>query len=357
MTNFIFIISGIGVIQSIIFGVLIILKKNKQGSGWILFSWFMVFAIHLLLILAIYNNCAYLISLVLAKMIGLLHGPMLLLYTFAVFNKHFEKKWFIHLLPFFILSLISFLLSNPALANNWEVVLVLSKTASLTAYPIIVLLWLRTRLEFLKTTRADNFLFDSTWVKTLSILILIFAGLGIIHILANVLLGIEFSIILDILFYVAMVTIIGFSGLRFGIVFDPGLPPAPQQPKARYKNSPLKRNEIVMLRKKIDAFFAESTSYLDADFSLAHLSSKLEIKKHHLSEIINLDMGTTFYDIVNAKRVQHAMQLIQDQRDLNITLEALGYECGFNTKSAFYHHFKNFTGKTPGQFKAEIRPD
>lgn len=356
MPNLTIITASIGIIQSLIFGSLILFKSGKRASDWILLIWFLLFASHLGLILLI-DWSGFRTVLILAKTFTLLLGPLLLLYTFSVFNRHFLSRWLVHLVPFLSLTLFSFFLSNPRFVNGWEVFLLVSKTLSLIGYPIFVLLWLRKRLSFLKTTRADNFILDSSWVKMLSILMLTYAGLGVTHVLTNVLLEVQFSIILDILFYVVMIMIIGFYGLKFGIVFNPNLPTVPESTKTMYKNSPLKRDEIVAMRVKIDDFFAETDEYLQADFSLARLSELLEIKKHHLSEIINLDMGTTFYDIVNAKRVQRARELLVAGRDDHITLEALGYECGFNTKSAFYHHFKNFTGKTPGQFKKEISPD
>ena len=72
---------------------------------------------------------------------------------------------------------------------------------------------------------------------------------------------------------------------------------------------------------------------------------------------MNAGMGRTFYDVVNGKRIEYAIERLRDQSDGQITMEGLGYDAGFSTKSAFYHHFKAHTGKTPGQFKGEIRPD
>ena len=69
-------------------------------------------------------------------------------------------------------------------------------------------------------------------------------------------------------------------------------------------------------------------------------------------------MNSTFYDLVNRRRIDYALHRIQNTEDSEaLTLEALGYESGFNTKSAFYRHFKFYTGKTPGQAKKEKRPD
>ena len=76
MLDIVFIISAIGILQSAIFGFLIILKKNKKLSDWILLFWFTVFSSHLVLILTI-DKSPYLLYLVLAKTIVLLHGPIL----------------------------------------------------------------------------------------------------------------------------------------------------------------------------------------------------------------------------------------------------------------------------------------
>ena len=134
--------------------------------------------------------------------------------------------------------------------------------------------------------------------------------------------------------------------------FDAG-----ESKRKAYVTSPLASQEVESKKQKIQQFFADSQDYLKPDFSLTILSKKLAIPRHHLSELINQEMGSSFYDLVNEHRIKHAIQLMKAGKDANITLEALGYDCGFNTKSAFYHHFKQFTGKTPGQFRKEIRPD
>jgi hypothetical protein len=43
MQNGLIILSGIGIIQSILFSLLLAQKKNKKFSDWILISWFLVF--------------------------------------------------------------------------------------------------------------------------------------------------------------------------------------------------------------------------------------------------------------------------------------------------------------------------
>lgn len=351
MANEFFIISGIGIIQCFLFLLLILQKKRKQFSDWVLLLWFLFFSIHLLLIIVIQNHTSQLLT-IFAKTLSLLLGPFLLFYSQVVFNEKISTKSLWHLFPFIALTFLAFFVNTNNL-HQWEILLLVAKTISLISYPIFVSIWLNKKLNHLKLSRADNSIYDSYWLKRLALVLLIYAGIGIFHVLANVLFNIQFSLLLDIVFFVAMITIIGFYGLKFKVVYDSDI--NPQLPQ--YKNSPLKTAEIADLKKKVRAFFSETEDYLKPAFSLSQLSKKLNIPKHHLSEIINLEMETTFYDLVNAKRIQYAISRMREQSESNITLEALGYESGYNSKSSFFHHFKKHTGKTPRQYKLEISSD
>ncbi len=125
----------------------------------------------------------------------------------------------------------------------------------------------------------------------------------------------------------------------------------------KYKNSPLNIDGVSDTIQMIETFFNTSNLYLNPDFSLSELSTQLNTPKHHLSQVINIGMDTTFYDIVNAKRIESAISLLNSNKVSNITFEALGYDVGYNSKSSFYHHFKRHTGKTPRQYKLEFCSD
>ncbi|MEO9817292.1 MAG: helix-turn-helix domain-containing protein [Flavobacteriaceae bacterium] len=169
--------------------------------------------------------------------------------------------------------------------------------------------------------------------------------------------GVSYFEIWDLLRYIALVTVIGFYGLKYGVVYKPEMSYDSISSNKKYKHSPLNNDDIVLLQKRINTFFSENKTYLEPDFSLTILAKSTNIPKHHLSQIINLEMNTTFYDLVNTKRVHYAMSRIREQNDLGLTLEGLGYECGFNSKSSFFHNFKKNLGKTPGQYKKEISTD
>ncbi|MEM8887181.1 MAG: helix-turn-helix domain-containing protein [Bacteroidota bacterium] len=345
--------SGIGIILSALFALLILQKKQKSLSDFVLFFWFLMFALHLALIwAAIYYPDSPTIPL--AKSFGLIHGPLLYIYTQSLSKERFSIPHLLHLLPFFCVSLVSLFIS-PQEGLGWEVILLISKSLSLIAYPLYVLFWLRKNLEGFKQSRADNFLLDSLWIKRLCWIFIIYALLGILHVLVDLIFELEFSILIDLIFYVGIISIIGYYGLRFQVVFEAY--EVGESLHKSYANSPLSSKEMELKKREVKKFFAERKDYLEPDFSLTKLSEKLDIPRHHLSELINQEMGSSFYDLVNERRIGHAIELMKAGKDMAITLEALGYDCGFNTKSAFYHHFKQFTGKTPGQFRKEIRSD
>lgn len=346
---------AVGCIQAAIFIFLLLLKKGKTTSDRVLIAWFMIFLLSLMMILFV-NHEPTRITLTLAKTLVLLHGPLLLFYAKSAFRESVSKSVLIHLLPFLLFVVTGFAI--PAkYAMTYEVPLVIAKTAGLLIYPMYVWVWLDRKHSSLKNFKADDFINDSEWIKKTIVLLMGFAVLGVVHVLADVVLIVSFSVSVDIMLYVAMMTIIGFYGLRFRVVYDADTEAPDPENKAKYQTSSLSSAALKDGKRKVDQFFESSDAYLTHDFSLAQLSAKLDLPKHHLSQIINLEMNSTFYDLVNAKRIHHARSLLENRKDRSLTLEAIGYECGYNTKSAFFSQFKRIVGKTPGQYIKEISPD
>ena len=63
-------------------------------------------------------------------------------------------------------------------------------------------------------------------------------------------------------------------------------------------------------------------------------------------------MGKNFYQVVSEYRIKHAEELLKE--DVNITIETLSYECGFNSKSTFNKYFKEYTGYSPSEYRESV---
>lgn len=91
--------------------------------------------------------------------------------------------------------------------------------------------------------------------------------------------------------------------------------------------------------------------YLNPDLSLTILSKHLELNPKYLSYILNSEMNSKFYDFVNEFRVEEVKKRLLDAEYKNLTIIAIAFDSGFNSKAAFNRIFKNFTNMSPKKYK------
>jgi len=90
--------------------------------------------------------------------------------------------------------------------------------------------------------------------------------------------------------------------------------------------------------------------YKQNDLSLTRLADLVQMSSHHLSELLNVHMGTNFYQFINGYRLENALTLLQDAQ-LKLSVLDVAYESGFNNKNSFYKFFRENTGLTPSQYR------
>jgi len=95
----------------------------------------------------------------------------------------------------------------------------------------------------------------------------------------------------------------------------------------------------------------------DPELGLNSLAEKLEINAHELSRLINTALKKNFNDFVNEYRVKDVVEKMQDPAYNHITLLGIAYESGFNSKTTFNRTFKQITGKSPAEYKNELKKE
>lgn len=95
--------------------------------------------------------------------------------------------------------------------------------------------------------------------------------------------------------------------------------------------------------------------YRNSELTLKSLAEELDIHPHELSKITNNVLGKSFNDFVNEYRVQDFMTKLKDPKYANITLLGIAFDSGFNSKTTFNRTFKNITGKSPLEYKNEVK--
>ncbi|MBS1531024.1 MAG: ABC transporter permease [Bacteroidetes bacterium] len=97
--------------------------------------------------------------------------------------------------------------------------------------------------------------------------------------------------------------------------------------------------------------------YRDPELSLSSLAEKLGLTTHELSRIINTGLRKSFNDFINEYRVRHVASKMENPAYDHITLLGIAYESGFNSQATFSRIFKQMTGKSPAEYKNELKKD
>lgn len=116
----------------------------------------------------------------------------------------------------------------------------------------------------------------------------------------------------------------------------------------KYQKSSLNEDWRKKKAQDLQVVLERDKLYLRADLSLQLVADVVGIKKHHLSQVINQELGCTFFELVNRLRIKEARQVLSQEEDCK--MEMLAYQLGYRSKSAFFNAFKKETSQTPGQF-------
>lgn len=101
---------------------------------------------------------------------------------------------------------------------------------------------------------------------------------------------------------------------------------------------------------KLQELLETEKPYLNSDVSLRSLAVELGIHPNQLSWLLNDGFGKNFNEFINQYRIAEFKSLAQLPENANLTIMAIAYDCGFNSKTVFNTYFKKETGTTPRQF-------
>jgi AraC-like DNA-binding protein len=112
---------------------------------------------------------------------------------------------------------------------------------------------------------------------------------------------------------------------------------------------------FIQLKEDLVFLMEKKSLFLDLTLNIQELSNRLKTNNKYLSTLINQEFEMNFVSFVNSYRIEEAKKLLLDPDKENLTIEAIGNEAGFKSKSAFNVAFKKITGVTPSAFvKADL---
>lgn len=100
---------------------------------------------------------------------------------------------------------------------------------------------------------------------------------------------------------------------------------------------------------RIERAFREDMIYLNPRLKLSDVARAVGSNRTYVSNVFNREMQTTFYEYVNAHRVEHSCRLLETTSD---GLEAISVQSGFNSLSTFLRAFSREKGCKPSDYRA-----
>lgn len=280
------------------------------------------------------------------------YGPILYLATKSLTEKISVKSFVMHFCPF-VLTTISFmviliqisLFKNHGFLDVYEV-FVLSEIASLAIYPII-------SLRKLKTLNAT---INKDRIKFLKLLSYIFIALVSLFFIIMILSQFGFYINARLTYVFFLVTSVSVVLFKIKTYQNPDYlkdSKTLDSEEQKYSTSNLSDNDLNNYKTKIESYFKSNKPYLDPELTLLQLSKRLDIPKHHVTQVLNTGFNKNFYQFINEYRVDAVIQKMSNTKQ-NENIIDIAFSCGFNSKSTFNTYFKKVTGKTPKTFKQTL---
>jgi len=124
-----------------------------------------------------------------------------------------------------------------------------------------------------------------------------------------------------------------------------------EEPLHDSKRKILTDHDIAILKQQLINLMMDQKPYLDSELNLVKLADLLSISSHQLSYVINTGFNENFFQYINKYRVEKAKDLLLSSEKNNLTILAIAFESGFNSKTSFNTTFKKITNKTPSEFK------
>jgi AraC-like DNA-binding protein len=345
MANFLL----IATFEAVFIGLLILAKRKKSTSDYILFSLFVVYAITIgFSFLEIYNrnnSYPYPIFISVSVPFIFLHGPLLWYYVLSLTKQKFTFRinHLFHLLPFLSMEIMFWFTSyrlpvvdRIAMDSGatfqqevfYPVLLILIALSTLVYYSL-GLRRIQCHSAKIKSYFAEIGAINLKWIKMFLILALI------CHLSISVLYIVDYS--LGLMAYNSL----QLSGFVMASIYT--------LVASTRKTEPLTTVEEQFVERFL-AYMQNEKPFLNNELTLALLAKGLDVSPEYLSSVLNGRLNSNFFDFINRYRVEEFKRICHLPENKQYTIIALAYDCGFNSKATFNRVFRQHTGTTPGAY-------
>ncbi len=314
---------------------------------------------------------AFVLSLYIAGTLNVLCFPFLWLFVHSQLDRPFRFRpvMLLHFLPSLVslaANLIFYLPKSPAEVEA-EIAILNGGTENLPALVNDVILFVQYMIYFpyllvyayrrkkvLMENYSDSDYMMLQWLpRFLWIFFVLFTGVFVAYIIAP-----RTDVwLIPILDTLGMSYLI-YCSIRY-VPSDPVPRPSAESPiQEDSSSSPapaLSYSQMKDICEQVTEHLISTKSFLDPEITLASLAKAVSIPPRNLSRSINSHLNRNFFEFINGMRVEYAKNRLQELSTSDYNIDSIFSECGFRSRSSFFHVFKKITGKTPAAWLAETK--
>ena len=112
---------------------------------------------------------------------------------------------------------------------------------------------------------------------------------------------------------------------------------------------PLTPEKEQIMAAEIRRLMDEERIFLHPNLKINDLAMMLNTNRNYIYHAINGIIGLSFSDFINQKRIEHAINLIDNNP--NILLTDVATKSGFSSPSSFYRNFRAIAGCSPSDYQ------
>ena len=271
----------------------------------------------------------------------LLIGPLLKWYTKGMTMVGFKlpQYYWLELVPFGILFLVSFFISKSWIkTNNTEVIIVFGSILIFIYSHFAFYIFIANKiLKKVKEATTEDIQTKShkailTWLNLLIICFIIIWVSYFLNIIEDTIPYIVGPIMYSIVIYY-----LSFKAFQLKISDIDG--------------NVFKKNSNVLLFGEICKLIENDKLYLESNTSLASVSKLLGKSTQKTSEVINQHAKQNFNDFINYYRIQEAKEKLTNKENMDYTISSIAFDSGFSSLSSFNNSFKKFEDTTPSKYR------
>ncbi len=364
-------LGGMCLIHGVLLGVILIfLSSNKKPSlvlGFFLFVFGLSFLSPTLLDYGILEENPF--WMFLPFRFYFLAFPLLFIYVKSLREKLSFESIKLHLYPgileFLVFSIVFVSLDGEAklelFKSNYFVGYILAANIFSVIYLMKILLLIKENSDEMNDFHSDLENKLLVWLKPIAVVFLVMTFSDLVLMIVQQGLKVNLNFMYENLLLTYIVRGVLYLAFTYWLAFF-GMKQFYIGPLGREMQKPLEKNlqsldksgnneEFELIYEKLLDLLSNTKCYTDEELTIVDLAEKTNVHYRKLSKVINNEAGCNFNTFINKYRVEEAIKIMRENNRLGgLTLDVVGQESGFKSRSSLYSAFKKFEDKTPAYF-------